>query len=95
MRISVQIPYEITLQIQTYDVCSMLHGSSLPATHNCGTLPIDVFTPAALIPLFRAGYLNFGEGVLSNHPMIWMDIPAGLLHLSHEEPPVKAPAHQL
>jgi len=79
-----------------YDVCSTLHGFSLPVTHNCSTLPIDrIFAPAALIPLCCTGYLNFGEGVLSNHRAIWMDIPSGLLHLCHEEPLVKAPARWL
>jgi len=56
------------LQFSLSDVCSTLHGSALPATHNCGTLPIDsIFAPAALIPMCHAGYLAFSEGVLSDH----------------------------
>jgi len=83
-------------KFRLYKVCSMLHGPSLPATHNHGTLPIDgIFAPAALIPLCHASYLSFGKGVLSNHRAIWMDFPAGLLHLSHKEPLIKAPAHWL
>jgi len=75
------------------DVCSTLHGSFLPATQNHGTLPMDgIFAPAALIPMCHAGYLAFGEGVLSNHQALWINIPAGLLHMCHETSPVKAPA---
>jgi len=55
-------PYGLFSQFGLSDMCSTLHGSELPATHNCGTLPIDgIFAPEALIPMCHAGYLAFGK----------------------------------
>jgi len=77
-------------------VCSTLHGPSLPATHNCRNLPIDgIFAPDALIPMCCAGYLDFGEGVPSNHCAIWIDIPAAALHMCQQNSPAKAQARCL
>jgi len=74
----------------------MLHGNSLQATHNHGSLPIDgIFAPAAIIPFCQVGYLAFGNGVPSNYQVIWLDILAGLLHLIPEATLAKAPAQRL
>jgi len=72
-------------------VCSTLHSPLLPASHNQGMLPIDgIFAPDALIPMCRAGYLTFGNGVLSDHQVVWMDIPSALLEMCKDTYPVKA-----
>jgi len=77
-------------------VHSTLHGAQLPVTHNRGTLPIDgIFIPDALIPMCRAGYLAFGEGVPSDHCAVWMDIPLALLHMCQDNSLVKNPVRHL
>jgi len=56
------------------------HGQDAPNTHNRGSAPIDgIFMPAQLIPNIRSGYLAFGEGIPSDHRLIWVDIPVAAL----------------
>jgi len=51
-----------------------------PATHNCGSLPIDgIFLPSALLDHCELGYLEFGEAIPSDHRALWIDIPANYI----------------
>jgi len=78
------------------EVLSTLHRPGLPASHNCGSLPINgFFVPAGLIHFCHVGYLDFSEGVPSDHWASWLDIPADLLNLSPEDSPAKAQTYHL
>jgi len=58
-------------------VFTSLHGKQAPATQNCQSLPIDgIFLPCDIIPYCQGGYLDFGNGVPSDHRVIWLDIPS-------------------
>jgi len=51
------------------------HGNQAPNTHNRGSAPIDsIFLPANLLPTIQLGYLAFGEGIPSDHHLIWVNI---------------------
>jgi len=67
-------------QMGLSEITLVQHGHQGPNTHNQGTTPIDgIFIPMSLIPAVRSGYFAFGEGILSNHRAIWLDIPLATL----------------
>jgi len=71
-----------------YDVCCFYSSQSLPPSHAQPWHPPYqwYFCPSCTYPSMPCRIFAFGEGILSNHHVLWMDIPAGLLHLSHDEP---------
>jgi len=57
-----------------------------PATHNQGSLPINgIFLPSVLLDHCKLGHLKFGEAILSNHRVLWIDIPANYKGLEEKE----------
>ncbi len=72
------------------DAVTTQHGHTTPNTHNRGSAPIDgIFLPVNLLPTIQSGYLAFGEGVPSDHRLIWVDIPVEAL--GWLEPPEMVP----
>jgi len=62
------------------------HHNRPPATHNCGSLPIDgIFVPMTLVDQCTTGYLTFGEALPSDHRALWLDLPAPLVNLKQHE----------
>jgi len=62
------------------DAVMTQHGNDAPNTHNRGSAPIDgIFLLAQLIPTIQSGYLAFGEGIPSDHQLIWVDVPVAAL----------------
>ena len=63
--------------INVVETITSIHGRSGPATQQTNTTrkPIDgIWTTDDRYPT-RAGYLTFGEGVTSDHRLVWTDIP--------------------
>ena len=57
------------------DALTTQHGNQSPNTHNHGSALIDgIFLPANLILTIQLGYLAFGEGLPSDHQVIWVYI---------------------
>jgi len=62
------------------DVVTTQHGHSTPNTHNRGSTPINgIFLPVHLLLTIQSGYLAFGEGIPSDHRLIWVDLPVEAL----------------
>jgi len=56
------------------------HGPNGPNTHNWGQNSIDaIFLPMDIIKSVNYGYLAFGEGIPSNHHVVWINIPLAAL----------------
>jgi len=52
------------------------HNNRTPNTHNYGQNPIDgIFVPTEILSLIKSSYLAFGEGIPSNHQVVWIDVP--------------------
>jgi len=68
-------------------VMGINHGQA-QAMHNRGSKPIDsIFVPAQFLQHCCGGYFDLGEGVLSNHQAVWLDIPADLVCSHQAEQP--------
>jgi len=66
----------LLLSVGLIEVSMNLHLTNPPATHNCGSAPIDgIFIPLTLLEHCKAGYLAFGNGIPSDHRALWLDIP--------------------
>jgi len=75
---------------------SIVHHQPAPATYNCGSTLIDgIFILTHLIPHCYSGYLNFGDDILSNHKVVWLDILVALICHTNSDQPVHAPAQRL
>ena len=58
------------------NVLYRMHPSKiLPNTHREGTRPIDGIFMSEDISARKSGYLNFDEGISSDHRAVWIDIP--------------------
>ncbi len=61
--------------------------TSLPptATHNRGSTTIDgIYVSKGLLPSITGGYLAFDAGILSDHRVLWIDIPGTILGFDEE-----------
>jgi len=78
------------------ELLTTLHSSTPPATHQRGSKPIDgFFVPTHLAHLCRGGNLSFGDGVVSNHRAVWLDIPSAAVCPWLEESICRAPVRRL
>jgi len=83
-------------QFDLIEVLTKLNQGRPPATHNRGSKLIDgIFIPAQLLHHGCGGYLNFGEGVLSNHQAIWLDLLVDLVCCHQADQQVCAPVRRL
>jgi len=67
-------------QIGLAEAVTTQHGPNAPNTHNRGSTPINgIFLTPDLTQNITSGYLAFGEGILSDHQAVWIDIPVEAL----------------
>ena len=71
---------ETTTCLGMKEAITTQHGTAGPNTHNRGSTPIDgIFLPENLLQNLQSGYLAFGEGIPSDHRLLWVDIPIAAL----------------
>jgi len=67
-------------QFDLIEALTELNQGRPPATHNRGSKPIDgIFIPANLLHHSCGSYLNFGNGVPSDHRAVWLELPLDLV----------------
>jgi len=73
--------------------CAPHHNTPI---YNRGQLPINgIYTPLQVIASLQGGYLEFDNGVQSDHQVIWLDIPDSILRYNAMPPTVPLHACQL
>jgi len=64
------------------EVVTALHNRMLHQHTTMGanrSMAYDIFIPTHFLPHCWGGYLEFGQGVPSDHQVLWIDLPANLV----------------
>ena len=64
----------------------MVHGPSPIPTHQWGSRAIDrIFISSAIRAELTGGFLQFGEVTISDHRVVWLDVPAYLFEMAETQ----------
>jgi len=78
------------------DALASLHGQPTLPTYNRGTFPIDaMYASPALLHGAKGGYLDFEDGLLSDHRGLWLDLSKETLWGSRDHYSIGSNARRL
>jgi hypothetical protein len=82
-------PFIQQLSKRLYNIHSTRHTGTAPPTYQRGSHPIDGIWVSPTLLSSQCGYLPFGDGLISDHRPLWIDIPSALLFGT--QPPPTSP----